>query len=151
MKLIHAEPAHLEEAAAIVRASILSSYTPCYPKEVVDFFLHVIHTRENISRDIAAGTMWLMEEDGVRFGTGCVRDGELARVYLLPEYQGKGFGGQMMDFLERQAGTGTVRLSPSLPAEEFYRKRGYVLVSHEDCPLGNGVTLCRDTMEKTIF
>ena len=150
MRFIKAEQKHLDRAEYIVHSSIETAYSPCYPREVVEFFLHVIHTRENISRDIDAGTLWLMEEDGVLFGTGCLRGDEIARVYLLPDYQGRGYGSRMMDFLEKSAVTDTVQLSPSLPAEAFYRKRGYRLLSHEDCPLGNGVVLSRDTMVKTL-
>ena len=150
MRFIRAEHNQLEPAYRIIQASIEAAYSPCYPREVVDFFRNVIHTRENISRDIDAGALWLMEEDGECFGTGCLRGDEIARVYLLPDYQGRGYGGRMMDFLEKSAVTDTVQLSPSLPAEGFYRNRGYRLLSHEDCPLGNGVVLSRDIMEKHL-
>ena len=150
MKLIRADQNYLDTAESIVHASIREAYSPCYPGEVVEFFLHVIHTRENISRDIAAGNLWLMEENGVFFGTGCLRGDEITRVYFLPEYQNKGYGGQMMDFLEGMAEHRTVRLSPSLPAESFYQKRGYRLISREDCPLEHGVVLRHDIMEKHL-
>ena len=152
MNLIKAELNHLDIAREIVRTSIEQAYPLCYPGEAVELFLHVIHTRENISRDIQAGTMWLMEENSIFFGTGCLRGDEIARVYLLPEYQGRGYGSAMMDALEAAAAReqDRVKLSPSLPAEAFYRRRGYRLISHQDCPLEHGAVLSRDVMEKVL-
>ena len=41
-----------------------------------------------------------MVKDGEIIGTGSLTDNYIMRVYVLPEYQGQGFGGMMMDELE---------------------------------------------------
>lgn len=152
MEFIKAGPEHLDEAEHIVHQSIRVTYGLHYPPEVVDFFLSKIHTRENIRRDIENHSLWMIRGDEGFVGTGCINGNMLSRVYILPEAQGKGYGTGIMDFLEQTAsGTCTsVRLSPSLPAVEFYKKRGYVLAEHSECTLEHGVTLVHDMMEKQL-
>ena len=152
MEFITAMPEHLGIAEQIVHCSIRTTYSLYYSQEIVDFFCNRIHTRENILRDISDGNLWLIREHGVFVGTGCVRGSELARLYILPEYQHRGFGSAMMDFMEQKAAEhhDTARLAPSSLAVDFYKRRGYKLVHHSVSTLEHGSELVYDIMEKKL-
>jgi ribosomal protein S18 acetylase RimI-like enzyme len=49
-------------------------------------------------------------------------------VVLLPEYQGKGIGRQMMTFLAERSKAGNIILHSVPGKEEFYRKLGYCMM-----------------------
>ncbi len=62
--------------------------------------------------------MW---EPGVSGGN------EICRLFILPEYQAKGYGNRLMDFLEDMVfgKYQAVHIDASFPAESMYLKRGY--------------------------
>lgn len=79
-------------------------------------------------------------------------DGEhITRVFVLPEYQGRGYGSAMMDFLEQKIikENGVAWLDSSLPAGKFYHSRGYVTKEHREYALDNGKVLEYEVMRKT--
>jgi len=55
-------------------------------------------------------------------------------MFVLPEFQGKGYGSMLLDRLEQQAankGYANVVLDSSLPAYSLYEKRGYVPIEYK--------------------
>ena len=83
-------------------------------------------------------------------GTGSIRGNEICRLFILPEYQKKGYGSRLMDLLEDRVFQKyqTVHIDASFPAESMYLKRGYRIKTYEIIETEGGDYLCYHTMEK---
>lgn len=92
----------------------------------------------------------MIRADGKIVATGCFEGNHITRVYVLPEYQKRGLGTQIMKTLEARIGKayGSVYLDASLPAAALYEKLGFHTVRHERYPLENEVVLVYEIMEK---
>lgn len=76
-------------------------YPDYYTQAVVEFFGR-LHSFDNIKIDIEQGRIYALVKDGKIIGTGSHTENHITRVYVLPEYQGQGFGSLIMDELEKR-------------------------------------------------
>jgi hypothetical protein len=85
-------------------------------------------------------------------GTGCRIDNHITRVYVLPAFQGNGYGSYIMQQLEDEIGKRYIEtiLDASLPASRLYERRGYKTVKHEKRIVENGVVLVYEVMKKKL-
>ena len=146
--------ATLQESESIyemVQTTIKTVYPKYYPKEVVDFFCEH-HSLENILKDIENGVVGVLVDDDRMVGTGCYQNNHITRVYVLPEFQGRGFGSFIMEQLEDIIAVeyDKVFLDASLPACHLYEKRGYQTIRHDRWNVENGVVLVYEIMEKKL-
>lgn len=146
--------ARMEDAAAvtdIVQKTKAEIYPKYYPKEVVDFFGQ-LHCYEHIAADIQKQKVYVLEAGGVLVGTGSYEGNHITRVYVLPQYQKKGYGRYILQALEKEiaAQQNRIFLEASLPARKFYENNGYKTVKHEEWKCENDVVLVYDLMEKVI-
>ena len=83
-------------------------------------------------------------------GTGSRADNHITRVYVLPEYEGKGFGSFIMDQLESEIleEYDFCDLDSSLPAAMFYEYRGYHTVEHRKHEIEDGEVRIYEIMKK---
>ncbi|NJK96938.1 MAG: GNAT family N-acetyltransferase [Bacteroidales bacterium] len=70
-------------------------------------------------------------------------DTKLHKIYVLPEFQGKGAGKVLMDeVIKRTAEAGNKNLLLNVnrdnPALDFYKNRGFEIIRVEDIDIGNG-------------
>lgn len=151
MEYIKATESDTEEIFMIVQDTIRTIYPLYYPKEVVDFFCE-LHCKENISKDIKEGCVGSLREDNRIVGTGCYKEDHITRVYVKPEYQGRGYGSYIMQCLENEirAKHDIAYLDASLPASRLYEKRGYQTVKHEKWDVENGRILVYEIMAKPL-
>ncbi len=151
MKHIEAKTEDCAQIYALVQETIRTVYPKYYPEEVVDFFSK-LHSTDNIGQDIANRTVTLFYEGETLIGTGTCKEEHITRVFVLPGYQGQGYGGQIMQYLEEKAAKryDKVCLDASLPACQFYERRGYVTRRHEIWECENGVVLVYGIMEKLL-
>lgn len=149
MTIKRAEIGDLERIEFVTRQTINAVYPKYYPTGAVNFFL-AHHNTNNIAADINAGIVFAAEYDGIIVGTVTVHEDEICRLFVLPEYQGKGLGGELLDFAEKMIAENydKITLSASLPAKKIYLKRGYREVGFDYIQTENGDFLCYDTMEK---
>ncbi len=133
----------------LVQTTIITIYPKYYPKEVVDFFC-ALHNEAAIRADIQAGNVGVLYAEGQMVGTGSYQGNHITRVYVLPQFQGKGYGSFIMEQLESQirAVYETAELDASLPASALYEKRGYKTIRHARWNVENGVVLVYEIMEK---
>lgn len=145
-----AVPAESDKITELVRETIKAVYPKYYPAGAVEFFL-AHHKPEKIASDIEAGKVYVTERDGVIVGTVTVDGNGIERLFVEPSGQGKGYGGQLIDFAENMifGYSETVRLDSSLPAKAIYIKRGYREREYRKILTDNGDYLCYDIMEKT--
>jgi GNAT superfamily N-acetyltransferase len=142
----------LERLNFIVRSTIKKSYSGIYPREAVDYFLE-LHSVENMKKDIPGGYTCMLELDREIVGTGSVVKNEMKRVFVLPEYQGRGFGKKIMVKLEENAlnkGLKKVELCASLPSKDFYLYLGYKIIQFTYLKVKNDEKLEYYDMEKHL-
>lgn len=135
----------------VLHTTIETIYPKYYPKEVTEFFCRH-HSREHVLEGIASGNMGVLMENHVIVGTGCFDRNHITGVYVLPAYQKRGCGAQIMDHLEAEIAKryDTAVLDASLPAVCLYEKRGYRTVGHGIYELENEVKLVYEIMEKGL-
>lgn len=151
MEYIRAEEKDTEQILSIVQDTIQRIYPNYYPQEVVEFFCQ-LHCRERILEDIKSGLVGVLRNDGILVGTGSRKDNHITRVYVTPEYQGKGYGSYIMQCLENEICQqyDTAYLDASLPASHLYETRGYQTVEHKRYAVENGKILVYEVMEKLL-
>lgn len=145
LKLAHCP----EQVAAIVKETIQKVYPHYYPSGAVQFFLD-LHSEARIEEVMYSEEIYLVVVRGNVIGTGSIRKNEICRLFILPEYQGKGYGSRLMDLLEAQIFENypKVHIDASFPAESMYLRRGYQIISYEKIQTENGDFLCYHIMEK---
>lgn len=141
----------LQTVYDVVQHTIKTIYPKYYPIEVVDFFCEH-HNMEVIAKDIGNGCAGVLKIDEKIVATGCFVDNHITRVYVLPEYQKKGYGTFIMKTIEAQIGEKCDKayLDASLPAAALYEKLGFSTIKHEHYPVENGVILAYEVMEKEL-
>jgi len=146
-----AEPEDLQIITDIVHKTINEIYPKYYPKGAVDFFLEY-HNKDSIRQDIADGEVYLLEDDSNIVGTVTINDNEINRLYVLPEHQGKGYGGFLLESAEKIIFENheEIILYSSYPAKAMYLKRGYRECRYEIFDTSNGDFMCCDIMKKKI-
>ena len=102
--------------------------------------------------DIIDGNVRLLMIGDTLIGTGSYKEDHITRLYVSPDYQGKGYGTFIMDKLEAEIAQkyDKVSLDASLPAGIMYEHRGYKTVKHERWECENGVMLVYEIMEKKV-
>lgn len=146
-----ADRQELQQIYNVVQYTIKTIYPKYYPPEVVDFFCK--HHNENaLLSDIENGNVGVLKVNGKIVGTGSYADNHITRVYVLPEYQKKGYGTFIMKTIEAQIAKkyNKAYLDASLPAAALYEKLGFYTVKHEKYPVENGVVLAYEIMEKEL-
>ena len=136
----------------ITHRTITAVYPHYYPAGTVTFFLKH-HSAENISADIAAGRVFLLYDDRQEaVGTVTVKGNEICRLFVLPEFQGQGFGKELIGYAETEIGRdhSEITVDASLPAKPVYLKLGYKETEFRTEKTYFGDHLCYDVMKKNI-
>ena len=152
MRISKAELNEFSYVKKITQDTIKAVYPKYYPTGAVEFFLKH-HKDENIINDIKQGKVYILQHDnGEYIGTITVDGNEIKRLFVLPEYQHKGFGRELMDQAEIVIAQdyNEIVLDASFPAKNIYRKRGYVETDYCTIIAENGDYLCYDVMEKHL-
>jgi purine-nucleoside phosphorylase/N-acetylglutamate synthase-like GNAT family acetyltransferase len=141
-----------DEINEIVSKTIKEIYSKYYSNEVVNFFLE-LHNRDNIHNDILKGNTYVIGCGATIFGTGTINQNAISRVYITPNNQHGGMGTKLMDYLEEEIikNYSYVNIDASLPAAEFYRKRGYEFLRQAEHPVANDKLLSYSIMRKREF
>lgn len=151
--------ATVADAAAISRIAtrtFIGAFGYLYRAEDLQAFLHDSYAvqKQALILSLDAYAVWLLEEDGEAVGHAAagpcglphadVRpgDGELKRLYVLPEHQNGGWGGRLLDtalaWLERD-GPRTLWISvwsENRGAQRFYARAGFSLVGEYEFEVG---------------
>ena len=141
----------LQTVYDVVQHTIKTIYPKYYPAEVVDFFCEH-HSMKQIAKDIGNGCVSVLKINEEIMATGCFVENHITRVYVLLEYQKKGYGTFIMKTIEVKIGEkyDKAYLDASLSAAALYEKLGYLTIKHECYPVENGVILAYEVMEKEL-
>lgn len=149
--IIQAELKDIETVIHITHTTIEAIYPHYYPRGAVDFFLSH-HSKSAIERDIRDGNIFLLTDNNISVGTVTINGNELNRLFVLPQYQGKGYGSELMKFAENSIfkNFNKISLSASLPAKEIYLAKNYIPTEYHTIKTDNGDFLCYDVMIKSL-
>ena len=152
MSIIQAVLSDFNTVKKISESTISEIYPHYYPKGAVEFFLSH-HSNSNICNDIKLRRVYLYfdtEQNAV--GTITIKNNEICRFFVLPLYQKRGYGTEMLDYAEKLISNkfSNVAVAASLPAKNLYLKRGYKSVEYNIIPTDDNDFLCYDVMEKHL-
>lgn len=151
MECRSAKPEDAKEIYEIVQDTIKKIYPKYYLPEIVDMFCE-LHNEDNIGADIENGNVYVILENNKIIGTGTIKENYITRVYVLPEFQGRGFGTFIMNQLEEKIAKqyDKAELDASLPACRLYYNLGYKTIDHGILECAGGVILVYEIMEKKL-
>ncbi len=152
MKIIPAQIADFDSVRRITQETIRTVYPRYYPQGAVDYFL-AHHSDAAIERDINENRVYLCISDADEVtGTVTVSGSEIGRLFVLPQFQGKGYGGKLLSFAELEIARNYefAVLDVSFPAKAIYLKRGYQAVGWHAVETECGDYLCFDEMKKQL-
>ena len=150
--IIQAKEKDFDIVRGITRTTINEIYPKYYPRGAVEFFL-AHHSDERIAKDISDGRVFLcIDSAGNAVGTVTISGNDIGRLFVLPCFQGHGYGRELIDFAENEIAKhySEIVLDASLPAKAIYLKRGYTAAEYHIVVTENGDRLCYDEMKKTI-
>lgn len=149
--IIKAKESDIQIVSDITQTTIDAIYPDYYPAGAVEFFKNH-HSIDSITADIDSGIVYLCIEDYTAVGTVTIRENEILRLFVLPEYQHKGYDKELMDFAEEEVSRtySKVVIDASLAAKNIYKVRGYTETSYNRIKTSNGQYLCYDVMEKEL-
>ena len=143
----------LPTVRTITRETIEAVYPHYYPAGAVAFFL-AHHNDDTIRQDIAGNCVYLyISADGQAVGTVTVKENDIGRLFVLPAYQGHGYGGALLRFAEQRIAEQYAEavLDASFAAKAIYLRHGWQETGYHLIPCENGDYLCYDTMKKCVL
>ena len=153
MSIRQAQPSDFAIVKEITHTTIQTIYPHYYPTGAVTFFLNY-HNDENIANDIKSGIVFLCSDTYNNIvGTVTMRDNEILRLFVLPIYQGNGYGKELLEFAEAEISRkySEIKIDASLSAKAIYLKRGYRETEYHIIKTENSDYLCYDVMIKSIL
>ena len=135
----------------IVQTTIDKVYPKYYPIGAVAFF-KALHSDNNIIGDIENGYVYYLSDRGRVIGTVTIKENHILRLFVLQEFQHKGYGWKILDFAEEMIAKkySDIEIDASFPAKHIYLKRGYVDKEYHKIQTDNGDYLCYDVMKKAV-
>lgn len=152
MSIRSIDPKDAQIVCDVIHTTIDGIYTSVYPPRTVQFFKD-FHSVDSIIERTQKGHVLVVKEDGSIVGTAASLDNRIFGMFVLPDYQGRGYGRDLMDALETQIkadGHTEAVLSMSLPSEGFYRSRGYVDFEEYTRDVGGGEMLVFSDAKKRL-
>jgi Acetyltransferases len=149
MEIVRTNTADFDTVKRITQSTIQQIYPHYYPAGVVKFFQEH-HNDDSIMTDITGGKVFLMKDDGSYIGTVTIDGNEINRLFILPEYQSKGYGTALIEFAENKIfeNYSETCLHASLPGKKFYLKKAYFEVEFRTKMVAFGDWICVDIMKK---
>ena len=136
-EIYRAERRDAEDVCRIVRSTILQVYPRHYSQAVVDEFIKS-NDPQTILADIDRGCVYYIRCGVSAVGTVTVRSDLISRLYVLPLYQGRGFGEALLEFAESRVAQlykkAWLEAVPSF--ESFYLRHGYTFEKQCSCTIG---------------
>ncbi len=151
MEFKMAKQENLEQVYELVQETIKTIYPKYYLPEIVEMFCEY-HSYDNVLKDIKARNTYILLKGETLIGTGTTQENHITRVYVLPRFQGKGYGTYIMKQLEEQIRKNydIVDIDASLPACRLYQRLGYAAVDHGIWECKNEVIQVYEIMKKEL-
>ncbi len=152
----HIEPFNqkdIDELYALIITTIKRSYAELYPAEAIDYFI-TKHTKETILTESKTGNNIVIKNNNRIVATGTIIASHIKRVFITPEFQGKGYGKAITHALEQYAinnGIKLIELHSSLAAKKFYDELDYHTFTYAEVAVANNKKLGYYRMVKSLL
>ena len=163
MKIIQANKSQLPLIAELAYAIWPSAYGEILSKEQLIYMLAKFYSLEALTEQLEKSNhVFLLIEENERFvGFASYESNienhktKIHKIYVLPETQGKGFGVQFINEIERRAKSFKndilfLNVNRYNKAQEFYKRLGFKVAYEEDIAIGNGYLMEDFVMEKKL-
>ena len=134
MQIRSFRPEDAEETAQVIAKTLRVSNSKDYPEEYIEINI-TSHSADELIKASTERHMYVVCEEDRIIGTGGIAgywgslsESILLTIFVLPEYQGKGVGRQIIETLEKDEyflRAQRIEIPASLTAVDFYRKMGY--------------------------
>lgn len=134
MEIRSFKPEDAAETARVVAETLRTSNSKDYTAEYIEANI-ASHSAEILTERAKESHMYVVCDDSRIIGCGAIagywgstEESILLTIFILPEYQGKGIGRQLIETLERDEyflRAKRIEIPASITAAEFYRKMGY--------------------------
>ena len=134
MEIRRFQPEDAAETAQMIAKTLIISNSKDYSEEYIERII-VSHSAEIIRERANDGHMYIVCDDSRIIGCGAIAgywgsitESILLTIFVLPEYQGKGVGKQIIQTLEQDEfflRANRIEIPASITAVEFYKKMGY--------------------------
>lgn len=146
----------------IARLTWPETYGQILSREQINFMLEKFYSTAALTQNLADGhRIMILEHNGTPAGFYALQSGykpgvaQLHKIYLLPEFHGRGMGSVMLSDAENLArilGDKTITLNVNRynPAQKFYSRHGFETVETIDIPIGHGYLMEDYVMAKSL-
>ena len=134
MEIRRFRPEDAIETAQLIAKTLIISNSKDYSEEYIESTI-ASHSAETIRERANDGHMYVVCDDSRIIGCGAIAgywgsitESILLTIFVLPEYQGKGVGKQIIRTLEQDEfflRAKRIEIPASVTAVEFYKKMGY--------------------------
>ena len=123
-----------DEVAQVIAETLRESNSKDYPKEYIEYNI-ASHSADELLKAAEERHIYVVSEGQRIVGTGGIAgywgsktESILLTIFVLPEFQGKGIGRQIIKTLEQDEyalRAKRIEIPASITGVEFYRKLGY--------------------------
>ncbi len=135
----------------IVNKTINEIYYKYLSNAIIDYFFD-LHSEEKILNDIKNQNVYVFQDHGETFATATCEENLIKRLYVLPEFEGNGYGSSIMDFLENKISANyAYSLVDGVDSSmKFYLKRGYYTIDNIITDVGNQQQFYYERLRKDL-
>ncbi len=150
MEIRKADTADADVIYSLVQDTINHAYGKYYNADELQFFIDW-HSKDAVINDINKGEVYVLTEGAVVLATCTVDGSHIARLFVDKAHMRRGCGSFILQFIEKQLleEYGYCLLDTSIPAKEFYLKRGYCVTDKQEVEIKDGVFMQYEVMKKT--
>jgi len=127
------------------------TYQSQISKEGYEYLKSKMWTLEILEKDARKGYTIVVRDNDKIIGTGTIVGNYISKIYIKPEYHGRGIGKLIVNYLEKKAksnGIKTIFLASNLTAEKFYTKLGYIPTENREIRTPDGYIFKMSWMKK---
>lgn len=163
MKILEANTSQLPIIAELAYAIWPFAYGEILSKEQLMYMLAKFYSLEALTEQLEKRNhVFLLVEENEKFvGFASYESNienhktKIHKIYVLPETQGKGFGVQLINEIEKRAKNLQndilfLNVNRFNKAQHFYKKLGFEIAFEEDIEIGNGYLMEDFVMEKKL-
>ncbi len=150
MEIRKADTADADVIYSLVQDTINHAYGKYYNADELQFFIDW-HSKDAVINDINKGEVYVLTDGAVVLATCTVDGSHIARLFVDKAHMRRGCGSFILQFIEKQLleEYGYCLLDTSIPAKEFYLKRGYCVTDKQEVEIKDGVFMQYEVMKKT--
>lgn len=161
LKILRAEHSHLDLIRRLAHLVWPDTYKNILSGEQISYMLDLFYSRQALLQQFEEHIflMAFINDKAVGFASYSMGSQpdiyKIHKIYVLPSTQGKGIGKVMIDRIAHtaaDAGGNFLQLNVNRKnkARMFYERLGFLVITEEDIPIGNGYFMTDYVMQKRL-